>query len=222
VTRGDLPARAPAKRPVTAGMQIGASIGTGLIVAIPVTVATSGWMYPLVAWDVTCAVYLAWVWSTIAGSDADRTAKLAVPEDPTRRTADVIVLVAALASLVAVGLVLGNAANRHGADQIILAALGLVSIGLSWAMVHTVFTLMYARRYYTGPDGGIDFNQSDPPRYIDFAYLAFTIGMTFQVSDTELQTSELRAAALRHALLSYVLGAGILASAVNLIANLGG
>jgi uncharacterized membrane protein len=70
------------------------------------------------------------------------------------------------------------------------------------------------------PAGGIDFNQQEQPRYSDFAYLAFTIGMTFQVSDTDLETSALRAAALRHALLSYLLGAVILATTINLVAGL--
>ena len=66
----------------------------------------------------------------------------------------------------------------------------------------------------------MDFNQDDPPRYTDFAYLAFTIGMTFQVSDTNLKTSEIRATALRHALLSYLFGSVILAATINLVAGL--
>jgi uncharacterized membrane protein len=66
----------------------------------------------------------------------------------------------------------------------------------------------------------VDFNQDDPPRYADFAYLAFTIGMTFQVSDTDLKTTEIRATALRHALLSYLFGSVILAATINLIAGL--
>jgi uncharacterized membrane protein len=218
----DLPARAAAKPQVRAGVQIGVSILAGVVVAVPISLATSGFLFPSLAWDLTCAVYLAWVWPKIARSDAEQTAELAVPEDPTRRAADLIVLVAAVSSLVAVGVLLGRATNYHGIEQVGLAALGVATIALSWGMVHTVFTLRYARLYYADTDGGIDFNQTAPPRYVDFAYLAFTIGMTFQVSDTDLQTSELRATALRHALLSYLLGAGILASAVNLIANLGG
>ena len=67
----------------------------------------------------------------------------------------------------------------------------------------------------------MDFNQAAPPRYVDFAYLAFTIGMTFQVSDTDLQTPAIRATALRHALLSYLFGAVIVATTVNLVAGLG-
>jgi uncharacterized membrane protein len=69
-------------------------------------------------------------------------------------------------------------------------------------------------------DGGVDFNERAPPCYTDFAYLAFTIGMTFQVSDTDLQTREFRRVALCHALLSFVFGTGILATTINLVASL--
>ena len=92
---------------------------------------------------------------------------------------------------------------------------------VSWFAVHTVFALRYARLYYSDPPGGIDFNQSEAPAYVDFAYLAFTIGMAYQVSDTDLQTRKIRATALQHSLLSYLLGAVILAMTINLIIGLG-
>ncbi len=76
------------------------------------------------------------------------------------------------------------------------------------------------RLYYSGPDGGIDFNEDDKPCYADFAYLAFTIGMTYQVSDTDLTTKEIRHTALRHALLSYLFGTVIIAATINLAAGL--
>jgi uncharacterized membrane protein len=66
------------------------------------------------------------------------------------------------------------------------------------------------------------FNQAERPDFRDFAYVALTIGMTFQVSDTDLQSSAMRATALRHALLSFLFGAVILAATVNLVAGLGG
>jgi uncharacterized membrane protein len=88
-------------------------------------------------------------------------------------------------------------------------------------VVHTIFTLRYARLYYTGRDEGVDFNQDDPPSYADFAYLAFTVGMTFQVSDTQITHHAMRAAILRHALLSYLFGTVIVATTINLVAGLG-
>jgi len=44
--------------------------------------------------------------------------------------------------------------------------------------------------------------------------------MTFQVSDTDLQTPEIRSTALRHSLLSYLFGAVTLAAMINLISGL--
>jgi uncharacterized membrane protein len=85
-----------------------------------------------------------------------------------------------------------------------------------------LFALAYARLYYAAPRGGVDFNEKDPPDYRDFAYLSFTIGMTFQVSDTALKSKAVRRTALRHALLSYAFGAGIIGATINLIATITG
>ena len=58
------------------------------------------------------------------------------------------------------------------------------------------------------------------PRYRDFAYVAFTVGMTYQVSDTEITSKAIRTAVLRHALLSYLFGTVIIAITINVIAGL--
>jgi hypothetical protein len=100
-----------------------------------------------------------------------------------------------------------KAANAMGGTKAYLLTVGMVSVVLAWGVVHTIFTLRYARIYYTGGDGGVDFNEKIPPDYTDFAYLAFTIGMTFQVSDTNLTSKSMRRTALRHALISYLFGA---------------
>jgi uncharacterized membrane protein len=95
-----------------------------------------------------------------------------------------------------------------------------VSVVFSWLSVHTIFTLKYARLYYGDEVGGIEFNEEDGPDYVDFAYLAFTIGMTFQVSDTNLTAKPIRRTALRHALISYLFGAVIIAIVINIVASL--
>jgi uncharacterized membrane protein len=171
-------------------------------------------------WDAAALIYVAWTWRTVWQLDAAPTARQAVAEDPGRAATDVLLLTASVASLVAVGLVIVRAGNSSGTSEILQAGLSLASVVLSWSVVHTVFTLRYASLYYMGTDGGVDFNQDDPPRYTDFAYMAFTIGMTFQVSDTELTSTDIRSTALRHALLSYMFGAFVLAATINLIAGL--
>jgi uncharacterized membrane protein len=97
---------------------------------------------------------------------------------------------------------------------------GLFSVVLSWTIVHTVFMLRYARAYYSEPTGGVEFNEAEPPTYLDFSYLSFTMGMTYQVSDTDITSKRVRRIALQHALLSYLFGAVLLAIAINVVATL--
>ena len=95
--------------------------------------------------------------------------------------------------------------DRDLGEAEVAAAVGIGSVGAAWLVVQTVFTVRYARLYYLNGSSGIDFNQDDTqPAYVDFAYLPFTIGMTYQVSDTDLKARTIRATALH--LLSFVLG----------------
>ncbi len=179
------------------------------------------WLIPLAAWDAVALVYLAWMWRSVWSLDAAHTAARARWENPGRAIADVLLIGASIISLLAVGLVLVRAGQTNGLDKGLLVGMGVASVVLGWSVVHTVFSLRYAELYYRGTPQGIDFNEDDAPCYTDFAYLALTIGMTFQVSDTDLKTKEIRSTALRHALLSYVFGGLIIATTINLIAGLG-
>jgi uncharacterized membrane protein len=210
----------PVGRGLSARMEVGAAVLVGAVVAVPAILSSSVPLGLLVGWDTTVAVYLAWLWITLRTRDAERTAARATTTDPDRTITDVLLLTASVASLVAIGFVLAHAGQNQGTQELLRIGVALVSVVLSWAMVHTVFTLRYAGLYYSGPDGGIDFDEPGPPTYGDFAYLAFTIGMTFQVSDTPLRSKDIRRTALRHGLLSYLFGTGILATTINLVASL--
>jgi uncharacterized membrane protein len=197
-------------------MAAAAGVVAGALVALP-----GSWQIgTLAGWDVAAGVYVAWTWASIWHRDPAATARLALREDPGRPVADALLLVASMASVLAVALAITTGRAGGPGTRDLHAALAVASVALSWTVVQTVFTAHYARLYYSHPAGGIDFNQEAPPRYTDFAYLAFTVGMTFQVSDTELQTAALRATVLRQALLSYLLGAVILATTINLVAGL--
>jgi uncharacterized membrane protein len=175
---------------------------------------------PLVGWDALALTYILLTWWLIWPLNAGQTAHRATRHDPTRAVSYVLLLTAAVASLVAVGVVLFGASRSTGTAELLRVALGVGSVVLSWAIVHTIYALRYATTYYSDPSGGVDFNQPDPPRYHEFAYLAFTIGMTFQVSDTALTTTLIRRTALFHALTSYPLAIVIVGGTVNLIAGL--
>jgi uncharacterized membrane protein len=171
------------------------------------------------ATDVAALVFVAWVWLSVAGADAGATARLARAEDASRTAAEAVLLGAGAASLTAVVFTIAQASHAHAPGRGLLTALALTSVALAWSSVHTVYALRYARLYYTPPDGGIDF-KGEHPDYLDFAYLALTIGMTFQVSDTDLLRQRVRRVALHHALTSYVFGTVIVAITVSSVASL--
>jgi uncharacterized membrane protein len=140
-------------------------------------------------------------------------------EDETRGWTFALLFSAALASLLGLGLLLLQSRNAGGV-RLEELFVGLAGVLLSWALIHTLFTLRYAALYYGEVQGGVDFHQHQPPAYADFAYLAFTVGMTFQVSDTDITSRQMRGTVLRHAIVSYAFGAVILALTINLLAGL--
>lgn len=197
-------------------------LAIGLLAAL-VTGLFGLWDYLLiVGWIAAAVTYTSWVWIRVGRMDAEETRKHATREDPSQGLADALLVIASICSLVIVAFVLVRSASMSGVGGAALAGLAIASVALSWVLIHTLFMLRYAYLYYDGTMGGVDFNQKDPPDYGDFAYLAFTIGMTYQVSDTSLGSREFRMTALRHALLSYLFGAVILATIINFVAGLGG
>jgi uncharacterized membrane protein len=191
----------------------------GAVVALAVG-NTMGWRFAIVGWVVTASVYVVWTRLMLGGMDADETSRYATREDPTRWAADALIVSASVASLGGVGYVVA-ASSRSGPGAIEAAIVGILTVAASWFAVHTLFTVHYARLYYSDEPGGINFHDPERPRFRDFAYVAFTVGMTYQVSDTEIGLTSIRATVLRHALLSYLLGAVVLAVTINLIAGLG-
>jgi len=196
-------------------------VATVLGVAVAVVVGnTVGWRYALAGWVVDAGVYVAWTRILLGGMDADRTCRYATREDPTRWIADVVIVSASIASLGGVAYVV-IAGSGSGRETVHSAILGILTVAASWFSVHTLYTVHYARLYYSDQPGGINFHDPEPPCFRDFAYVAYTVGMTYQVSDTEIGSRSIRAAVLRHAMLSYLLGAVVLAVTINLIAGLG-
>ncbi len=205
----------PALRRVTA-----CGVG-GALVGLIVLLAGGAWAIAVCAgWAGAATLFLGAVWRDVLMLSPARTRSAARVEDDSRAAADTVLLVASVASLFAVGFVLVGARNTTGLAKGGYVLLAVASVVVGWAAVHTVYALRYARLYYAEPIGGVDFHADDPPDYRDFAYLALTIGMTFQVSDTDLTVKSIRRLAIQHALLSYVFGAVIVALMINIVGTL--
>jgi uncharacterized membrane protein len=202
------------RRLVTAAV-VGLSAGLALAAVVPWYLAALG------GWVATALTFLSSVAAIVLGADGPSTERLAMREDVNREVARLLILAASGASLVAVAFALGLAQNAGGAERVLLVTLAAVTVIVSWTVVNTVFTLRYADLYYRSAADSIDFGgDTRSPDYRDFAYLAFTIGMTYQVSDTMLRDRGVRRTVLFHALLSYVCGVVIVSAGVNVVAGL--
>lgn len=210
----------PSHSSITARTRLTVTGLCGIVLGAIVAVLGHSKIAPLAAWDSAALLYLGSVLLTVLRYDAAQTKAHALRENPGRTTADSLLILAGLASLIAIAALIVQAHHVQGAAKVGAVLLTLVSVVVSWATVHTIFLLKYASLYYGDPEGGIDFNEQAAPRYADFAYMAFTVGMTFQVSDTELQTQPIRATVLKQALLAYVFGTVIIAATINTLASL--
>ena len=204
--------RARAVTSLVAGLTVG-TVGGVLTRSVPFAIVGG--------WATAAAAFLAIAWSYVIGCSAEQTKLAATSEDDTRAEAGVLLIASSVTSLGGVVFGLVRAQRLAGWREVVLTMLSVLVVVLSWCVVHTVFMLRYAHEFYaeTG-GGGIDFGDVESPDYLDFAYLAFTVGMTFQVSDTQVRNRLIRRTVLRQALLSYLFGTFIVAVTINLVASL--
>jgi uncharacterized membrane protein len=195
----------------------------GVIVAL-VLLPFVAWELAVVGgWDAAALALLGTIWPIIARADGAHTKQLAMREDETRGSAHLLLLWASVVSLLGVGFALVLAGHHRGSFQVLLIGVAVLTVSLSWTVVNALYTLRYAHLHYGSAAAGIGFGDSDEqqrPSYRDFAYVAFTIGMCYQVSDTTLRDPRIRRTVLAHALLSYVFGVVIVSGSVNLIGGL--
>ena len=171
-------------------------------------------------WDVGALTLLALAWQRIIRSDAVTTRGKAAEEDPGRTALYALTLLTSAISLLAATVLVGGAKRISTQASRELIALCLLTVAVSWTLTHTAFALRYAHLYYhPGHEGGsgVEFPGGKPATYFDFAYLAFTLGMTFQVSDTAITSAAIRRTALLHAAISFAYNTAILAFVLNLV-----
>ena len=205
---------------VEARTRVFASAIAGAVVATAALPWSPWQLTLLLGWNAGAIVLLSLIWGVIGSADSAATAALSTREDETRASASLLLIGASTTSLVGVGFALVKANHVGGLLEIVLAAAAVLTVVLSWTIVNTVFTLRYAHLYFSSPEAHVDFPRTGAPDYRDFAYLAFTVGMTYQVSDTALEGQTIRRAVLRHALLSYLFGTAIVATTINILAGL--
>ncbi|MGW1893345.1 DUF1345 domain-containing protein [Streptomyces sp. NPDC002004] len=188
----------------------------GAVVGSVVGWSTQAPLGGLAAIAVTEFVFVLAGWLVLWPMDAAATHRNARREDFRPVVEELAVVSVALCGLVAIVLLLllGKSDTGHAG-----AVTALCGVFMAWAALHLMYAARYACMYYTG-EGGIDFNSRRPPAYRDFFYFSYNLGMTYQVSDTDVSSPAIRSVVLRHTLLSYVFGTSILATVINFVTGI--
>ncbi|MES2681399.1 MAG: DUF1345 domain-containing protein [Bacteroidota bacterium] len=181
--------------------------------------------WSVIAWTVFAFVFTLSGWIILFSSPLDHIKKTAKTEDGSKAFVFTMVLIASFASLFTVTILLITDEGRS--QPLLFIPVVISAMLISWSMVHTTFAFHYAHMFYDDDEksekavaGGLDFPGDPQPDYLDFAYLAFVIGCTFQVSDVQVRAKKIRRMVLFHGLLSFALNTFVVALTINLIASL--
>jgi uncharacterized membrane protein len=203
------------------------SLGLALIASLLLLRGSLGWLVnAMIVWNAFAFSFIITSWMVFFTRSATQMRQRAREEDGSRIVVFVIILLSCFACMFAV-LMLILSKYVGNTPRIVYVSVAVLSMLLSWVVVHTTFCFHYTHIYYSDdPDdprthkGGLDFPGEKKPNFLDFAYFSFVIGMTFQVSDVQITSRRLRRLALIHGLLSFGLNTFVVALVVNLIAGL--
>jgi uncharacterized membrane protein len=174
-----------------------------------------------IAWDIGVGLYVLLALEMMVRADVHQIRRRAAAQDEGAIVILVMTVATALASLLAIVAFLGtsqaSATARRPGDLI----LALITIGLSWAFIHTMFALHYAHEFYAeNGERGMAFpGGEEEPNYGDFFYFSLVIGMTSQVSDVGITTKAIRRTAMVHGVVSFFFNAALIALTVNIAAS---
>ncbi|PDH95376.1 hypothetical protein AO467_04565 [Oenococcus oeni] len=173
----------------------------------------------LIAWDSGALILIALIYLAFQPDDGQHTKQITLKEGVRYPILDILIIVACLASLV-IGIIIFTYSKGNPIEIIFC----IVSIFCSWNLIHILYTVHYSEMYYKKnigkKEGGVDFNNKELPNFWDFIYLPYTIGMTYQVSDTNFSTTEFRKVALGQTLISFLFSTVLISTMVNSLASI--
>ena len=183
----------------------------------------------LVGWNVGVWTYLLTALFFV-GAKADTIRRRAVMQDEGRYLVLVLTSLAAIASLAAIIIEMGDSKTLKGIGQLLHVGLAISTISSSWAFVHLMFAIHYAHEYFIERDhektlppekrGGIQFPGGETPDFRDFLYFSFIIGVASQTADVSITSKEMRRISLAHSIISFVFNTAIVALTINIASSL--
>jgi uncharacterized membrane protein len=207
------------------------AFGLAGLAAVLVVVLAPAWLVgttrAIAAYDVGTTVLLVIFWTLAMHDESEDTKARASVEDPGRNAVFGAVLIGAAVALSAAVTILGRGPHVTTVNEKAIAyGVGIAAIVLGWTLIHTMFTFRYAHLFYyrdaddNQADRGLDFPGTPDPNDFDFAYLAFGIGMTYQVADVRITDRGIRRLVLFQGLVSFVYNTAIVALVINVLSGL--
>ncbi len=211
-------------------LTLGVLVGLAVYALLYFATATGARMRFIAAWDIGVTFTLVALYYALHRSTADEMKRVAARQDAGKWVVLILTLIAAVAGMIVIAAEMPLVKTDTGIAQPARVVLMIFTIAVSWAFIHTMFALHYAFDYYSSADAvagkpmarsqRLIFPGDRTPTYGDFLYFSFTIGMTFQVSDTQVADAGLRRLVLLHGIASFFYTTGLLAVMINLVAGL--
>ncbi len=203
----------------------------GLVIGVAAYFAAAPWAARattrvLIGWDCGVLVFLGLSFLAMRDVEHEHMKRRALDHDEGRHLILLLAVAATVISVAAIGAELATAKGQSFGREGLRVGLAASTIVLSWLFVQTVFAIHYAHVYYMAEEGsdqhkgGLQFTDDEPPDYWDFIYFAFIIGASAQTADVSIASKELRRVGTVHSLLAFSFNTAILATMINLAANL--
>ncbi|VVE03796.1 DUF1345 domain-containing protein [Pandoraea terrigena] len=177
----------------------------------------------LIGWNVGAWSYLLMIWLMMVTAPKRSIERFAEQEDQSAAVVLTMVSLSAIASVAAIVHVLASAksgAPHQASEHVLFAAATLIA---GWFLVPTIYTLHYARLYFTDTESPYAMAWPDrdcDPDYWDFLYFSFTIAVASQTADVALTSRRMRRTALAQAILSFFFNLAVLGLSINIGAGL--
>lgn len=211
--------KTPSLRRLAWGSAVGVVVG---LLAVPLP----GISRVLLGWTVGALVYLAQAYWVAKHCDPQTTRAHAQSQDQPDLLILVVTIAAVSACAAAITMLLQQVQHMKGIERIAYVALAFGALVTAWLLIHTIYAFHYAHRYYQRAKGkvdenggGLDFPGKTAPRYSDFLYFSFVIGMTSQVSDVQVTSADMRVLTLVQSILAFGFNVLVLALSINVVAG---
>ena len=176
----------------------------------------------LVSWDSGVTLFLLAIYLWMTRLTAEQIQSRYMEEDPSGPVILVVVIFAALLSVLAILEPLATLHHVPHRIRIWRVALAAVTLVDSWLLVPTMFTTHYADLFYSAPpnDRPLIFPKTEMPTFWDFAYFAITIAAANQTADVSTTQTSIRRVVIIQEIISFAFNVAIIGFAINITAGL--